>query len=173
MASLQTYLDLISHYESGNQNVPNYRFGPGYTAQGYYQITNTNWSAYAPLVGIDTSTYPNAMSAPQGLQAQVAGYLLTQTPAGISNWANYNSQLASALSSAGLQTSGQVSVVGDATSGPLVDITGEGAATPTAGIMDQIQTQAASLGIDLTSPVTDVLVAAGVSAAVYLLARAR
>jgi hypothetical protein len=55
---------------------------------------------------------------------------------------------------------------------PIFDISGEGAATPTATIMDQIQAQAASVGIDLTSPVTDIMVAAGVAAAAYLLGRA-
>jgi hypothetical protein len=53
-----------------------------------------------------------------------------------------------------------------------VDLSGEAAATPTATIMDQLQAQAASVGMDLTSPVTDLLVAAGVTAAAYLLARA-
>lgn len=93
-------LDLISQYESGDQNVPNYRFGPGYTAQGYYQITNTNWNKIAPLVGIDTSTHPNAMSAPKDAQAKVATYLLTQTPAGIRNWTDYNPRLRAALAAA-------------------------------------------------------------------------
>jgi hypothetical protein len=33
-----------------------------YTASGYFQITDTNWKAYAPLAGIDTNVFPTAMS---------------------------------------------------------------------------------------------------------------
>lgn len=171
--SVQSYLDLISQYESNNQNIPNYKFGPGVTAQGYYQITNTNWTNVAPKLGIDISLYPNAMSAPQDLQAQVATYLLTQTPGGISNWANYNPRLMTALTASGMQTSGPVtdsSVAAGTPGGPLFDISGAAAATPTATIMDQLQT--ASAGLDLTSsPVTGVLLAAGLGAAAYLFFR--
>lgn len=170
------YLSLISQYESGNQNIPNYKFGPGFTAQGYYQITNTNWNNIAPLVGIDTSIYPSAMSAPQDLQARVAAYLLTETPGGISNWSNYNPQLQAALSAAGMQTSGAVtdgSAIAGSAGGPLVDISGAGAATSTASIMDQLQAQASAVGIDLTSPVTDVILAGAAAVAAYLLMGAR
>src|SRR5215475_1134977 len=109
MATIQDYLSLIMQYESAEgQNIPNYKFGPGFTAQGYYQITNENWLKIAPQLGINTAVYPSAMSAPQDVQAQVATYLLTQTPAGIGNWANYNPQLNAALTAAGMQTSGAV-----------------------------------------------------------------
>lgn len=171
MASTQPYLDLISQYESNNQNVPNYKFGPGFTAQGYYQITNKNWNNIAPLLGIDTSVYPDAMHAPQDVQAQVANYLLTQTPGGISNWSNYNPRLASALTAAGLQTSGQLTDAVASASGALVDLSGNAAATPTASIMDQISTQAASAGIDVSNPGTAVLLAGALTAAVLLLGR--
>jgi hypothetical protein len=156
--STQDYLAMISQYESGNRNIPNYKYGPGFTAQGYYQITNTNWQNIAPILGIDTNQYPTAMSAPQDVQAQVATYLLTQTPAGISNWSNYNPQLQAALSSAGMQTSGA-----------LVDISGASAATPTSSILDQLSQ--AGLPIDTSSPVTGVLVAGGLGLAAILLTR--
>lgn len=169
MASTQTYLDLISQYESNNRNVPNYKFGTGYTAQGYYQITNDNWLKIAPQLGIDTSQYPNAMSAPQDVQAQVANYLLTQTPAGIANWANYNPKLNSALTAAGLQTAGPVSDT--AAAGALVDLSGSAAATPTASIMDQLSAQLATAGVDVSSPGTALLVAAGLAAAVLVFSR--
>lgn len=146
MASTQNYLALISQYESGNQNVANYQYGPGSTAQGYYQITNTNWTSIAPLLGIDTSVYPTAMSAPQSVQAQVAAYLLTQTPAGVSNWSAYNPSLASALSAAGLQTSGQVTDFGTAGGAtPLIDLSGVAATTPTADLLSQLETTTASV----------------------------
>ena len=175
MASTQDYLNLISQYESGNQNKVNYLYGQltpqglPQTAQGYYQITNQNWNNVAPLLGIDTSVYPNAMSAPQSVQAQVASYLLTQTPAGISNWSNYNPQLASALAAAGMQTSGTVSDLSVAPGGPLVDLSGAAATTPTASILNQLDTSVGNaLGVD---PATagGLLLAAGIAAAWVLL----
>jgi hypothetical protein len=168
--STQDYLTLISQYESSNRNIPNYRYGPGYTAQGYYQITNTNWNKIAPILGIDTSMYPNAMSAPQDIQAQVAMYLLTQTPGGISNWSNYNPKLMAALSYAGMQTSGPVTDSGPpATSGALVDISGSAAATPTSSILDELSQ--AGLPVDTSSPVTGVIVAGGALLAALLVGR--
>lgn len=156
MASTQDYLNLISQYESSNQNIVNYKFGQltphglPQTAQGYYQITDQNWNNVAPLLGIDTSVYPDAISAPQSVQAQVATYLLTQTPAGIGNWSNYNANLAAALSAAGLQTSGPVSATVAAAgytapgAGPLIDLSGAAAATPTADLLNQLDTSLAS-----------------------------
>lgn len=179
MASTQDYLNLISQYESGNQNKVNYLYGQltpqglPQTAQGYYQITNENWNNIAPVLGINTSVYPNAMSAPQSVQAQVASYLLTQTPAGISNWSNYNPQLAAALAAAGMQTSGPVSDFGISSSpgggGPLVYISGAAASTPTASILNQLESNVGNaLGVD---PATGgLLLAAGIAAAWVILA---
>jgi hypothetical protein len=61
---------LISLYESGNRNIPNYRYDATHTAGGYYQITDTTWREIAPLVG--AGQYPNAMSAPYDVQTRVA-----------------------------------------------------------------------------------------------------
>lgn len=170
--SLAQYLALIAQYESGNQNIPNYKYGPGFTAQGYYQITNSNWLSIAPQLGIDTSLYPNAMSAPQSVQAQVASYLLTSTPAGVANWSNYNPQLLSALNSAGLQTSGPVTAASSAAAGagdgPIVDISGAAAATPTPDILSQLDSAVAGAGIDLTDPLTEVAIAVAIGAAAFL-----
>lgn len=173
MASTEDYLNLIAQYESGNQNKPNYQFRPGKTAQGYYQITNENWNNIAPVLGINTSVYPNAMSAPQSVQAQVATYLLTQTPAGISNWSSYNSNLASALAAAGMQTSGAVADFGISSSsgggGPLVDISGAAASIPTADILNQLGSSAGNaFGTDATTG--GLLLAAGIAAAWVILA---
>ena len=168
--STQDYLNLISQYESANQNVPNYKYGPGFTAQGYYQITNTNWTNIAPQLGIDLSQYPTAMSAPQNVQAQVATYLLTQTPGGISNWSNYNPQLMAALNAGGLQTSGAVTP-SNAPSAPLFDLSGSAANTPTSSLMDTLTTDASTVGIDLTNPVVDVVMAAAAALALALFAR--
>jgi hypothetical protein len=99
MSELSTdeQLDLIKKHESAGRNVPNYRFDPGHTAQGYYQITNTNWNNIAPQVGVDVSKYPNAMAAPEDTQRKVAEHLLTKTPAGIKNWTDFNPQLSAAI----------------------------------------------------------------------------
>ena len=175
----QDYLNLISQYESQNKNVVNYKYATNpslYSAQGYYQITNTNWVKVAPLLGIDTTQYPNAMSAPQDVQAQVATYLLTQTPLGVGNWANFNPNLNAALSAAGMQTSGPVT--GGASSSPsggaaaLVDLSGGSAITSTQSIMDQLQSAGANItantGIDLTDPTTEIILA-GVAVVAALL----
>ena len=55
--------------------------------------------------------------------------------------------------------------------GPIVDLFGSDATTPTATILDQLNLAAAGVGIDLTSPLTDALLAAGLAAAVYLVTR--
>lgn len=179
--STQDYLSLISQYESGNQNIVNYKYATNpkkYSAQGYYQITNSNWNNIAPQLGIDLTQYPTAMSAPQNVQAQVATYLLTQTPGGISNW-SVNPQLMSALSSAGMQTSGTVAADGStsatspasASSAPLFDLSGSAANTPTSTLMDTLTSQASTVGIDLTNPTTDIIVAAAAALALVLFAR--
>ena len=65
-------LDIIEYAESEGKNVPNYKYGPGFTASGYYQITNPTWREWAKAAGIDISQYPTAMSAPREVQRAVA-----------------------------------------------------------------------------------------------------
>jgi hypothetical protein len=86
-------LGLISKYESGGRNVMNYIGDRTHTAQGYYQITNSNWRKIAPRLGI---TAPNAMSASLADQARVARVLL-HNGKGIRNWSDYNPRLRGAL----------------------------------------------------------------------------
>lgn len=88
-------LDLISQYESSDANVPNYRFDPGHTAQGYYQITNTNWRKIGPQVGVDLKQHPSAMAAPREVQAKVAGEMFRRR--GFADWAPFNPRLAAAI----------------------------------------------------------------------------
>src|SRR5690349_7619340 len=88
-------LDLISKYESGDANIPNYRFDKGHTAQGYYQITNTNWRNIGPQVGVDLNQHPSAMSAPRDVQAKVAGEMYRRR--GFADWAPFNPRLAAAI----------------------------------------------------------------------------
>lgn len=86
-------LGLISKYESGGRNVMNYIGDRTHTAQGYYQITNSNWRKIAPRLGIAA---PNAMSASLADQARVAQVLL-HGPGGAGNWTRYNPSLRRAL----------------------------------------------------------------------------
>lgn len=94
-------LGLIEKYESHGQNTMNYMgkrqgLGPetakGYTAQGYFQMLNSNWRRIAPKLGITT---PNAMASSREDQARVALHLLRN--GGIGNWSRYNPALRGAL----------------------------------------------------------------------------
>jgi hypothetical protein len=94
-------LGLIRKYESRGKNVMNYvgrgqgldpTTAKGYTAQGYYQMLNSNWHRIAPLYNIKAK---NAMAATDAEQTQVALHLLRH--GGIGNWANYNPELRRAL----------------------------------------------------------------------------
>lgn len=82
---------LIAQDESGGRNIPNFRFDDTHTAGGHFQITDTNWRHYGPLLGIDIDRYPNAMSATEQLQGQVAGKMWAEQ--GVMPWAPYNRQL--------------------------------------------------------------------------------
>jgi hypothetical protein len=83
--------DLVCKDESNCQNVPNYRFDKHHTAMGYWQITDTNWLRVAPTLDIDTHKYPNAMSAPRDVQAQVGAKMYADT--GYLPWVPYNARL--------------------------------------------------------------------------------
>lgn len=87
-AGVERILDAIERFESGGRNVPNYKFGPGYTAQGHFQITNTTWRGIAGAAGIDLGQYPNAMSAPYDVQRNAARALIARN--GVSDWLPYN-----------------------------------------------------------------------------------
>lgn len=95
-------LDLIRQYESGGQNIINYKNKEDpkkYTAGGPYQILDSNWLKYGPKVGIDTKKFPTAISAKDDApQRKVAKYILENTPEGIHNWTDYNDRLRAALS---------------------------------------------------------------------------
>ena len=78
-------LDVIAQHESGNRNVPNYRYDATHTASGYYQITDTNWRAYGKGI-VDLSKYPHAIDAPKELQAQVAARMYREQ--GVGPWSS-------------------------------------------------------------------------------------
>jgi hypothetical protein len=68
--------DTIAAAESGNRNVANTTATTSSgQAQGFYQITTGTWHDFAPQAGVDLAQYPTPLSAPQGVQQQVAGYI--------------------------------------------------------------------------------------------------
>ena len=74
------FLDFLANIESNNRNIPStvdkdYPGQPGSKSQGYFQIDTPTWLQFAAKNGIDTVKYPNAMSAPPEVQAQVASQI--------------------------------------------------------------------------------------------------
>lgn len=71
-----TPMDLVASLESHNRNIPqqihDINTDKGTPAGGFFQIIDPTWKRYAPVAGIDTKSYPTAMSAPREVQAQVA-----------------------------------------------------------------------------------------------------
>lgn len=98
----------ICRDESGCRNIPNYRYDDSHTAGGKWQITDTNWRAYAPQLDIDLIKYPNAGSAPEDLQGQV-GFLM-KAREGILPWVPYNARLRRDLHMAGTAAAKSVHV---------------------------------------------------------------
>jgi murein DD-endopeptidase MepM/ murein hydrolase activator NlpD len=100
-AAERNTLGLIMKHESGGQNTMNYvgrsqgldpTTPKGATAQGYFQMLNSNWRRIAPLYGIKT---PNAMASSLEDQTKVALHLLRN--GGVQNWTNYNPALRAAI----------------------------------------------------------------------------
>ena len=74
------FLDKLAQIESNNRNIPSgvdkdYPGQPGSKSQGYFQIDTPTWLQFAAKAGIDTTKYPNAMSAPPEVQVQVASQI--------------------------------------------------------------------------------------------------
>lgn len=84
-------LHIVAQDESGHRNQPNYFYDAQHTAGGHYQITDTNWRYYAPLVDVNIRKWPNALSAPEQIQGQVAGIMKAKL--GCLPWAPYNPTL--------------------------------------------------------------------------------
>lgn len=60
--------DLVQHYESGGDYTAQ---SPTSTASGAYQFVTGTWRRFAAQIGVDTSRYPTAASAPASVQDQV------------------------------------------------------------------------------------------------------
>jgi hypothetical protein len=67
-------LAIIEKRESGGRNVPNYKYGPGFSASGHFQMIKGTWQRWAKAAGIDISKYPEAIDAPYDVQRKVAEY---------------------------------------------------------------------------------------------------
>ena len=94
MAGLNA-LDFISKYESdGNPTAQN----PTSSASGLYQFINSTWRSYASKIGVDTSVYPTAKSAPADVQTAVAAEAFNTE--GFAPWAS-NLKLMTAVQKAG------------------------------------------------------------------------
>ncbi|WP_203158098.1 phage tail tape measure protein [Methylobacterium aquaticum] len=109
-------LGLILKYEGGYKNQMNYvgksqgldpATPKGYTAQGYYQMLNSNWRRIAPKLGINT---PNAMASSLEDQTNVALHLLRN--GGVGNWANFNPRLKAAIARGEVAPTGMVPNLG-------------------------------------------------------------
>jgi hypothetical protein len=79
----------VAMAESGLRNVPNFRFDRKHTAGGGWQITDSNWVVYCHRAGV--CHRPNALSATEWEQGQVAGYMWAEQ--GCLPWGPYNAQL--------------------------------------------------------------------------------
>lgn len=97
----KNFLGLVLQHESAGKNTMNYmgksqgidpEQAKGYTAQGYYQILNSNWRRLAPKLGIKAR---NAMAASLEDQTKVALALLRESGQG--NWTNWNPSLRRAV----------------------------------------------------------------------------
>ena len=79
-----SFLGTLAHIESGDQNIVSQTDkdnkgltlaqggNPAEISQGHFQIQTATWKDFAPQAGVDVNKYPNAMSAPREVQAQVA-----------------------------------------------------------------------------------------------------
>lgn len=72
---------LVQRYESGGNYAAT---NPTSTASGAYQFTNPTWNQYASQIGVDTSQYPTAASAPPAVQDAVFQQAVAQR--GLGDW---------------------------------------------------------------------------------------
>lgn len=163
-AAERNTLGLIMKYESGGQNKMNYvgkgqgldpTTPKGYTAQGYFQMLNSNWRRIAPLYGIKT---PNAMASSLEDQTKVALHLLRN--GGVKNWANYNPKLRAALARGEIAPTGGIPEIGSpggaaaAVSGGVHPLDGKGRFTSGFGMRWHPKKGGWKMhnGIDLAAP---------------------
>src|SRR5215472_10423305 len=97
-------LFVISQLESGHRNIPNFMYVPRrFSAGGYYQITDSLFSEFKDKV-LGASKYPNAMSMPEDLQGQMAGWIVAEK--GFMPWTCCNTRLRQVLGATSPQPKG-------------------------------------------------------------------
>lgn len=128
------------------------------TASGAYQFINATWQSVAAQTGIGTDC-PTAASCPPAAQDANALFLLRKYgPNATQSWA------------ASAPAGGYQPLV-DNSGAQVADVSGSGAAAPTQSIMDALTAQAANIGVDLTDPTTEIVVAAAGLLTVLLLVK--
>ena len=79
--AFQSLSDLVKHFESsGNYTAVNPSSGAG----GAYQFVPSTWRQYGSQLGVDTSAYPTAQSAPPAVQDAVFQQAVAKR--GLSDW---------------------------------------------------------------------------------------
>jgi hypothetical protein len=124
----RNFLALAEKYESRGRNVMNYIGDARHTAQGYWQLTNQNWTRLAPQLGI---TAPDAMHATRREQAMVA--LALDRESGEQNWLKYNANLRAAVARGEQMPAGVLARIPQAEGAPGELATG---AAPARGSVD-------------------------------------
>lgn len=135
---------VASRESSGNYLAQN----PKSSASGAYQFVDSTWAMASAATGVPY--YPTAASAPSSVQDINALWLL--------RYAGGNPNASVAWAASGPYD----------TSGALVDVSGSAASTSTADLLSQIDAAAQSVGIDLSSPTTEIVVAVAVVVGAYL-----
>lgn len=128
-------------------------------ATGAYQFKNSTWQWVAQQTGVGTQCATAADCSPAEQDANALWLLENYGANSTASWG-------ASAPSGGYQP--QV----DGSSGtPVVDLSGDAAATPTSSIMDELTSQASTVGIDVTDPTTLVVMGVAAVAAVFLIGR--
>jgi hypothetical protein len=150
----QSLLNQIKTRESGGDYLAQ---NPTSTASGAYQFINSTWQWVSQQTGVGTQCLTAASCSPAEQDANALWLLQHYGANSTASWA-------ASAPPGGYQPMGDGST-------PLVDLSGDAAGTPTPSILDQLTTQASTVGIDLTNPTTDLIMAAAAIAAVFLIGR--
>jgi hypothetical protein len=115
--------DLVKNFESGGNYTA---VNPTSSASGAYQFTNPTWAQYAGQIGVDTSQYPTAASAPPAVQDAVFNQAVSQR--GLGDWTcpGCNAPLTQYVASNDVSQLPVSSTYNGASTIPAGDTTGQG-----------------------------------------------